>query len=176
MYPLGNFFSSSLVHTCVRLGGLLHCDLPLHHADRAAHPRTHPARRRHWNPVLSIPRPRTTCRPTGELTEIPLNQLVLIAVDGLHEIKEKQRRGSCRTGPHQVLVSHGSQLELLGLCWVHLLTISRVRGCGDQTWGVTAPHRTVNMSPTTRTKRDTFNLPQIFSVTLFDLKRGTTMS
>lgn len=67
------FFSPSLARTCIHVGGLLHGDLPLHHADRAAYPRTHPARRRHRHKVLPLPRPWTTRRPTGECREIPLD-------------------------------------------------------------------------------------------------------
>jgi len=49
-------------------GGLLHGDLPLSDADRAVDPRSHPAWGRDRHPVLSLPRPGETGRPTGTAT------------------------------------------------------------------------------------------------------------
>lgn len=52
---------------CVCIGGLLHCNLPLSDADCAVDQRTHPAWCWDRHPVLPLPRPGTTCRPTGNL-------------------------------------------------------------------------------------------------------------
>lgn len=106
----------------------------------------------------------------------PLIDWCWLLLMGCTREKEKQLCGSCKTGPHQVLVSHGSQLELLvsagSICW----PFQESGVVGIKRGGLGPPYRTVNMSSTTRTKQDTFSLPQIFSLTLFDLKRAITMS
>lgn len=54
---------TACVFVCI--GGLLHCNLPLSDADCAVDQRTHPAWCWDRHPVLPLPRPGTTCRPTG---------------------------------------------------------------------------------------------------------------
>lgn len=52
---------------CVYIGGLLHCNLPLCNADCAADQRAHPAWCWDRHPVLPLPWPGATCRPTGSI-------------------------------------------------------------------------------------------------------------
>lgn len=71
---------------CVCIGGLLHCNLPLSDADCAVDQRTHPAWCWDRHPVLPLPRPGTTCRPTGNLNlSIDMHALI----DCLHWKQKK---------------------------------------------------------------------------------------